>query len=312
MSGRTVVIPATVDRVAANGMSLTQLLLLLGAENKLVATMPTIKADPWYIRIFPHLNNIPSTFLGTDVNIERLIAVNPQVVFLWTGNDALRDKISSMGIPVVILSYSEPDGLKEAVFIMGNILGASEAVTAAKFIDYYDRNVKRVLDKTVSLPDSKRKKVYYVAGSPLNTEGTNSIVDAWIRIAGGVNVAAQAGLSGTVVAVSMENVVKWNPDVIIVRDIGVVNQITESPQWNTLDAVQKRRVYVNPKGVNVWSARSGDGALQVLWAAKTLHPKLFMDLDMGREVQSFYTTFYHHNLTREELDCVMQGTPPPR
>jgi iron complex transport system substrate-binding protein len=311
MAGRTVAIPAKVDRVAANGMSLTQLLLLLGADHKIVATMPSIKADPWYIRVFPHLGSVSGPFLGSEVNMESLMSSNPQVVFLWAGTDALRTKIEAMGIPVVTLSYSDPNGLKKAVFIMGNVLGANETATASKFIAYYDRNVKRVLARTESLPAARRPRVYYVAGAPLNTEGQGSIVDAWIRIAGGVNVAAQAGLKGPIVSVSLEDIEIWNPEVIVVRDLSAFHPIVDSPSWNSVDAVHRHRVYVNPKGVNVWSARSGDGALQILWAAETLHPELFYDIDMKKEVRSFYATFYHYQVSDEELKSVFQGTPPP-
>jgi iron complex transport system substrate-binding protein len=312
MTGRSVAIPVEVDRVAANGMSLTQLLLLLGADHKIVAIMPSIKADPWYMRVFPHLRSVPAPFLGAEVNIESLMSANPQVVFLWTGTDALRTKIEAMGIPVVSLSYSDPDGLKKAVSIMGNVLGVHETVMASKFIDYYDGNVKRVQAKTESLPMDSRPRVYYAAGAPLNTEGQGSIVDAWIRIAGGVNVAARAGLLGSTILVSLEDIENWNPEVIVVRDISAFHPIADSQRWDSIDAVHKHRVYVNPKGVNVWSARSGDGALQILWAAKTLHPELFRDIDMKTEVYSFYKTFYHYQLSDEELKSVFQGTPPPQ
>lgn len=304
-------LPVAVERVAASGMSLTQLILLLGAEKKLVATMPAIKADPWHVRVFPRLKTIPAPFTGTGVHIEALLAAKPQVVFLWSETDSLRDKITSLGIPVVVLSYSEPDGLKKAVSIMGNVLGPSEAGTASKFITYYDGNVKRALAGTASLHPSKRVRVYYVSGTLLTTEGQGTMVNAWIEIAGGVNVAARAGLRGIGATVSMEDILRWNPEVIIVRDAGMMREITGNPQWKTIDAIRERKIYVNPKGVNVWCARSGDGALQLLWAARTLHPDLFRDLDMEGEVRSFYATFYHHRLSGKELELVMRGEPPP-
>jgi iron complex transport system substrate-binding protein len=311
MSGRTVAVPVTVNRVAANGMSLTQLILLLGAERKLAATMPAIKADPWYGRVFHHLKTIPAPFMGIGVHIEELLAAKPQVVFLWSETDNLRDRITALGIPVVVLSYSDPAGLKRAVSIMGNVLGPSETKTAKKFIKYYDGNIKRALAGTASLPASKLVRVYYVSSTPLTTEGGGTMVNAWIGAAGGVNVADRAGLRGIGVTVSMEDILRWNPEVIIVRDAKMKNEITSSPQWRDIDAVRKQRVYVNPKGVNVWCARSGDGALQMLWAARTLHPGLFRDLDMEGEVRTFYSTFYNYRLSGEELDLVMRGAPPP-
>lgn len=113
--------------------------------------------------------------------------------------------------------------------------------------------------------------MYYTAGSPLQTEGQNSIVDVWMNEGGGQNVAAMHGINTApaFATVTREDVLKWNPDIIVCRDADTKQQILADPRWSNVTAVRNHRVYINPQGVYVWSVRSAESALQPLWAAKT-------------------------------------------
>ena len=73
----------------------------------------------------------------------------------------------------------------------------------------------------------------------------------------------------------MEQVAAWNPDVIIVGT--APNQqnrqaILDDPRWREIKAVREGKVFVNPSGAYLWDRHSAEAALQVLWAAKLLHP----------------------------------------
>lgn len=310
MRGRTVAIPVTVNRVAANGMSLTQLILLLGSVDKLVATMVSIKNDPWHRMVFPRLATIPAPFTDGIVNLEELLNAHPDVVFLWSGTESLQIKLTTIGIPVIILTYGSPEELTRAARIMGTVLGHKEEKVAEKFCTYYEGNMKRILARTAQLPPEQRVRVYYASDTPLTTEGAGSIVSAWIEAAGGINVATRAGRHGIGEMISSEELLMLDPEVIIVRDARHSRDILENAQWRHMSAVANRRVHVNPKGVNVWCARSGDGALQFLWAAKILHPDIFRDINIEDEVRFFYETFYHYRLSGREVTRILQGAPP--
>lgn len=93
---------------------------------------------------------------------------------------------------------------------------------------------------------------------------------------------------------------------IIVRDFQTKESFLENPQWQKLKAVQKGDVYLNPKGVNSWATRSGESALQFLWAAKTLYPERFEDINLIREVSYFYRTFYQYAPDLEEIEGILQ------
>ncbi|HBE76195.1 MAG TPA: transporter [Firmicutes bacterium] len=304
MAGRKVVLPHQVNRIYTDGTAMTQLILMLGGLPKLIAVLPSTQSNPWVRKIYPSIANIPAS-KATGANIEELVRMKPDVVTLWAGNDALQNKLESLGIATVTFNYSDPAELKQGVILMGQILGGKEVAVAREFCTYYDTNIRWVTTKTHSLSRSQKVKAYYVAANPLNTEGRDSMVTSWMGMAGGLNVASEAGIEPMVADVSMEDVIGWNPDVIIIRDAPNLKMILADERWKNINAVKKGRIYINPKGLNVWCARSADSALQPLWAAKIFHPDIFGDIDLRKEVVRFYKQFYHYELNEAELKDVL-------
>jgi len=74
--------------------------------------------------------------------------------------------------------------------------------------------------------------------------------------------------------------------------------------------VKNGKVFVNPSGAYLWDRHSAEAALQVLWAAKLLHPAEFAGLDMGKETKLFYARFFHYELSDAELASILNSTPP--
>jgi iron complex transport system substrate-binding protein len=161
------------------------------------------------------------------------------------------------------------------------------------------------------LPDTRRPKVLHTASAGILTvDGRHSLIDDWIEVAGGVNAADVEGLGRPV---TMEQVAAWDPDVIIVGTApnGRNRQaILDDPRWRDIKAVKNGRVFVNPSGAYLWDRHSAEAALQVLWAAKTLHPELFGGIDMEKETKAFYAKYFHHALTDSEYRSIIDATPP--
>ncbi|EKQ52370.1 MULTISPECIES: ABC transporter substrate-binding protein [unclassified Clostridium] len=301
IEGRKVELPKEVKKVALSLNSITQMVYMLGAGNKIVATQTNIKSIPLLVKIYPNAINIPAPF-DTKLNSEALINTNPDVVIMdGESNDALRDQIASLNIPVVTISFQSAEKMRDSIKIVGQTLGSEEEKKADEFSNYYNNNIKIIKDKTNTLSEKDKVKVYYCANNELNTEGKNTIVDSWIQEAGGVNVAAQAGVEGKFKDVTLESILKWNPDVIIVRDAKTKDSILSNQDWNNIDAVKNGKIYVNPKSMYLWCVRSAEAALQPLWAAKILHPDLFSNINIDKEVKDFYIKNYNYTLSDEDL-----------
>jgi len=46
------------------------------------------------------------------------------------------------------------------------------------------------------------------------------------------------------------------------------------------------------------------------FVAKTIHPELFQDLDMIKEIKKYYSKFYRYDLTDEEANRILKHLPP--
>ncbi len=201
--------------------------------------------------------------------------------------------------------FSDPYTLKQGIKLIGTALGESGLEKAEKFIEYYDENVYKVTSTVATIPQAGRPKVYYAASSILNTEGQNTFPQTWIEAGGGVNVAAENGVAGGFKDISMEDLVKWNPDYIVCRDVPFKQAILDDAKWTDIAAVKNNQVHIMPKGVYGWGVRSGEEALQVLWIAKLLHPDKFADIDMIQETKNFYEIFHDYKLSDEEAASML-------
>lgn len=77
-----------------------------------------------------------------------------------------------------------------------------------------------------------------------------------------------------------------------------------------INAVKNQKVYVNPKGVFGWDRYGVEELLQVQWAAATLHPELFGDLDIKGKVSDFCTTYLDYQLTDDDIERILSARDP--
>src|SRR5262245_58252365 len=314
ITGRTVTIPSRVNRVADPWHANNGMVLMMGAANKIVATTVQAKRQPWFRRLFPAVDRVPAAFDDSgDVNIETLISTRPDVVLMAYGGTLPKwlPLADTYGIPVFMMPNTSLADLKTTARMTGDVLGPRESARAADWIRYFDENIRRVTAVTSKIPRSERPKVLHTAtGTVLTVDGVKTVIDDWIGVAGGVNAA---DVVSNARPVSMEQIAAWNPDVIIVGTApNEANRqaILGDPRWAQIKAVRSGRVYVNPTGVYLWDRHSAEAALQVLWAAKTLHPARFPDLDLRKETKAFYAKFFNHPLNDAEYDTLMRATAP--
>ena len=127
-------------------------------------------------------------------------------------------------------------------------------------------------------------------------------------MAGGVNVATENGIEGTFKDITLEDLLAWDPEVIVARDAAHKTEYMSDSRFADLQAVKNNRVYVNPKGVFVWCVRSADEVLQPVWAATVIQPELFGDVDMNKYTYDFYSTYYHYDASDEDLQSILFPT----
>jgi iron complex transport system substrate-binding protein len=314
ITGRMVTIPSQVTRVADPWHANNGMVLMMGAADKIVATTMQAKKQPWFRKLFPGIDQVPAPFdEAGEVNIETLIGARPDVVLMAYGGTLPKWKATAdtYGIPVFMMPNTSLADLKTTARMTGEVLGPRESARAAEWIRYFDDTIRRVTAVTSKIPAGERPRVLHTATAGILTiDGQKTVVDDWITVAGGVNAAMVVGNARPV---SMEQIAAWNPDVIIVGTAPNEESrraILNDARWRNITAVRTGRVFVNPTGVYLWDRHSAEAALQVLWAAKTLHPTRFPDLDIKKETRAFYAKFFNHALTDAEYDTLMRAVAP--
>ncbi|MHC1682776.1 MAG: ABC transporter substrate-binding protein [Clostridiaceae bacterium] len=314
-NGRTVTIPNQVDRVAVGG-AFNQIVLMLGGADKIVATAEAVQTG-FFAKVYPKIKDIPAAYTGSGagtVNMETLLKAQPQVVF-GTFNESDSDTLKSANISMVGVVLNKPEDIKNTISIVGKVLGTKAEEKANEFIKYYDDNLNYVREKTKSAP---KVKVFVASGDgakgSVNTIAGNDINTSYLETAGATNIVAEkfpTASSNTSVAVDFEFLFQQQPDVIIATSKATYDYIIDAnngSQWQKLSAIKNKKVYLNPKGVYLWSVRSAEGALQPLWLGKILHPDLFNDLDIKQKVKEFYKNYYYYDATDEDIEEIMNPT----
>ncbi|WP_386697404.1 ABC transporter substrate-binding protein [Lonepinella sp. MS14436] len=310
VKGKTVEIPDQVERVVDLWHANNQVVLLLGGADKLVGTTNVIKANPWFNAVYPNIKNVPAINSQNGVQLEELLTAKPDVVLV--SNKPAQEEVEKAGLKALLIGFQDFDGLKKTVRITADVLGDKAPTIAEDYIQELDTNIQLVNERLKDVPQEKRPSVIHISnGSNLfKIDGGKSIIGEWVKLAGGHNAFEdQANL----VEVNIEDVLKANPDVIIVGSSNAdkaVEQIKADPLWASVSAVKNGKVFVNPTGTFPWDRYSGEEALQILWAAKLFHPTQFADIDMVVKTQQFYKKYYNYELSKENAEQILKGQNP--
>lgn len=308
---QSITVPDSPERVATSWNAQNAILAMLGAGDKIVSTTDLVKTIPFFTEIVPAIKTASISSKGNNdtLNIETLIVSQPQIFFA-TGklSDAQMSALKNAGISVALLKSGSMDALLERTLITGEILGSSSHQLAKDYLVYFQRNKALVKNAVSEVSANKPIKVYHAFGSPLRTSGAPSLNHDWIALAGGVNVAEHwfDNVPSRAGDVSLEQVIHANPDVIVTMYARDTEIIKNAPEWQSITAVREGRVYTNPKGLFWWCRETTEEALQFLWLATVLYPEQTAHIDIRKETQQFYKTFFNIALTDQQLELILK------
>jgi len=305
-SGRSVTIPLPVETiVSVHGIG-TYYVYALGAGDRLtiayyVGVKALSKVSESMLRWEPRL---PEILSFGDPNIEELVASGAQLVLAdGSQHAAVAEQLRELGIPVVLYQAETPEELKEAVTLTAAFLGSDAEIKADAFIADYDRMVEAVSLDLASLDADSRARVLFI-GTDLTRVISGEMYQTYlIDAAGGISVSSE--LFGSWNEVNLEQILLWNPDVIVIPPYGLIQpaDILDNPDWQALDAVQSGRVYRMPRIIAPMDTPVPESLLGIAWMAKTFYPEL-VTLDLAQEVVQFYANYYQFALTDEELSLM--------
>ena len=293
MGGRKVTVPGEIRRVLITCYGgATHEVAVLGCADRIVG-QPDMKRFPALVDLFPRFAGSPDAGSFDNVNVEEALKLKPHVVIASVTASKGNKQLEEAGLPVVQVLTGRADvpKLLQEFRMLGDLLGQEKR--AARLVAYWERKLKLLADRTASIPQKDRKRVYYLLGDFLHTNGSAWWGEALIRTAGGINVASELG---KVRAVNAEQLLAWNPDVILIScntgSSATKQDLEHNPQLRNLRAVKEGNLHYCPIGAFWWDRPSPEAVLGFLWLAKTLYPERFLDLDLKKETRDFYAAFY--------------------
>jgi len=309
-AGNTVEIAQPVQRLISAYGPATALLYSVDAEDRLISASYLGARDPMGAtameNIDPRFQEIMGDdyFTQQDFNVEQAASLNPDLI-ITSARTSWLNTVDELGISVFLFDAETPERLKEAVLLSGQLFGPHTTAQALAWVEYYDSIINSILEQTSSISEEEKIHVLFTGTDPLRVTSGEMYQTDIIEFAGGISVSAD--LSGYWNDINLEQVVIWDPDLIIVPPYGgaSIEAITESEEWQILDAVQEGKVFRMPKLVVPWDTPAPASVLAIVWMAQLLYPDR-VRLNCAEETEYFYNTFYNYAITAEEIDTICQ------
>ncbi len=267
--GRVVTLETVPQRIISLAPSNTEILFALGLADKLVAVTD-------FCNYPPEAGEKPSIGGFSTPSIEDIIVLSPDLILATSIHEKrIIPQLEDKGLTVFALDPKTIDEVLVSITLVGEITGKEGE--AARLVADMQNKIKAVTDKTDSLSQEQRPRVFYITWhDPLMTTGSETRHDELIQKAGGINIARD--LTGYA-DISLEAVIQANPEVIIAgvgmgtgKDLPFQFVKTEARMRNT-DARQHNQVYaIDVDLAGRPSPRIVDALEQL---AQFIHPELF-------------------------------------
>lgn len=320
-AGNEVTLPREIHRIAVGNIyPLPSVLSVFFDSAEKIVAMPqqsmAAAQNSLLGELYPEILHADTGFIdGTSINLEELIALDPDVVFYSADSTENTEALMNSGIPAVAVSaskwdYDAVETLHNWIALLGQIFPENEK---SALCDEYSLKMQDLInERTANLTEEQRKNVFFLfqySDANITTSGKHFFGQFWANAIGAKNVGAEMENKNSA-AVSMEQIYAWNPDIIF-----VTNYTTATPadlyenkignyDWSAVNAVKNQRVYKMPLGMYRSYTAGIDTPVTLLWLAKAAYPDLFEDIDITAETQKYYKDIFGIELTAEQANQI--------
>ena len=203
-TGQRVSLPHAARRIISLAPGATEMLFAVGAGGQLVATVE-YSDEPPAAKQVPRIGDV------TAVDIERLVAMHPDLVVVWPGggNPAQIEKIAQLGIPIYRQQVNRFADLPVSLRRLGAL--TSDRSVADRAARSLDESLARLAHE---YGGGKHPTVLLeVWNRPIYTVGGTHLMSDALTLCGVRNVFGDLKELGPVV--STEAVIARNPDIIV-------------------------------------------------------------------------------------------------
>ncbi len=287
-SGEKISITLPVNRIVTLNSGISEIFGAFGAADRLVGRDSYSTFPESVRRLFVVGRN------SNSPNMEYLLSRNPDLVIadlMFDGGN--RKKLESMGIPVLIVSTSNPDALPDLVQDVGRIL--EEPERAKEIISIMNQTLAEIQDRLTGIADAGRTKVFFENRKPYKSASSVTGHHRSMELAGGINIAANEPVASP--ELNPEFIIAKDPAVILRRVSGDVDTDTlctmrqalmERPGLVSTQAVREGRVHVIKTDLLI-SLRFPIG---VLYYASWFYPQRFSDIDQEEYLKKYVVKLF--------------------
>jgi len=276
--GRQIVLDGPAERIICLLESALSGIYMLGAEERLVGISTNVyqgSVYPYYAAMDERIRNrsLPTPGNWDFVNLESMVALQPDLVVVWAGQEESIQALEEKGIPVFGVSIDRFEDIHREIEALGALTGTGGR--ARELVGLAREELEAVRHRIAAAAGAKTPRVYFMwAQGPLETAGRNSTVQELIDLAGGTNVTAGSGLEHLVV--NLENVLVWDPEVIVMWCNERLDpaDVAQLGSWRTVAAVRTGRIHElpDPFSCDFWTLKY---LFAVELVARWCHPTRF-------------------------------------
>ena len=238
MHDREITLPEPATRVVALQPSDCEILCAIGCEDALVGVGQ-------YCDYPASITSLPVVQSGQETNIEEILALNPQVVFMndMSQSEEQVQQLEQNGVKVVVSKATDIEGVYYAIRMIGHLMGKDENAEAVI------ADMQATFEKISSQSANEGKTVYFEV-SPLQwglwTAGSGTFMDELATICGLTNAFADVN---DWASISEEQVITRDPDYIVTITMYYgegptpVEEIMGREGWQDMKAVKNAQVF---------------------------------------------------------------------
>jgi len=314
MAGRKVVVPEKITKVFGSAPPSTYAVYAIDPSLLVGLNFSPIKghneASGLLDKRFTALPVVGGLQGGVQgINRESLLAVRPEIVLAWKNDASAKLAEEALGqskIPTVYLDLERIENIPTSLAFLGELLDKKDR--ANKLVEYSKNAIAKTKDALAKIPQNKRPVVYYAEGvDGLATECEDSSHYETIKFAGGINPHKCRSKNGMgLEKVSMEQVMSYNPDIIIIQEKIFFDTVKSDVKWKNIKAVKNGEVYLVPKAPFNWVDRppSFMRLLGVQWVQKAIF-KNKSDAEFKKTAKEFYKLFLNVELGDAQISSII-------
>lgn len=257
-----------------------------------------------------HFGKVDTKLINQNfsVNMEGMAGAGVEACLMWQYQEQDAKKLKAIGVKPILIYNDTVDSLKKSFAIVGKLLNKEEK--AQKLIAYYDSSYNSIVKHKDEVEKAKKPTVLFLRNSQLRLQGNDNFMHEALKIGGAHNPFEQSALDSNNKNISMEQVYKINPDIILLSNFDkfvpddLYNNKLAGQDWSTVKAVKEKRVYKVPLGIYRWDAPGVETPLMMRWIAHTMQPAIFKDVNIKKETKDFYKDFLNMELTDADLALI--------